>query len=240
MKLVILILFCFAHFSIVFGQKKFDDIINILDNKPKTPKYLLNRLIKNQLNNIKKNDGMRLSENKFYYLKDSTLLVLKGVDLLNKSNYINNQFALFAIDKKSHFNKVYEYDINRNKILAYTLYFNIKIGSSIYYKNNQVVKIVNNDSLFVITPDSIISIVEKSYSINLSEINRKLNLNKFYEYNTVQLKRDLFNGPRYYVLYEQTTNDENKTIGFYLVIDGVTGRIITQRNVSNSSPKCGN
>ena len=121
MKFVILIFFCFANFSNVFGQKKFDDIVNILDNKPKIPKYLLNRLINNQLNNIKKNDGLRLSENKFYYLKDSTLLVLKGVDLLNKSNYINNQFALFVIDKKSHINKVYEYDINRNKIFAYTL-----------------------------------------------------------------------------------------------------------------------
>ena len=68
MKFVILIFFCFANFSNVFGQKKFDDIVNILDNKPKIPKYLLNRLINNQLNNIKKNDGLRLSENKFYYL----------------------------------------------------------------------------------------------------------------------------------------------------------------------------
>jgi hypothetical protein len=135
---------------------------------------------------------------------------------------------------------VYVYQ-NTNKIYKSTLFQKFPIRKTYYYQKNKIIKIENNDSLFSISPDSVISIVDHLFSINVSEINYDayVNRNSNRRDYIIEIDRNLSKGPRYYILYEGNKSQINGK-GFYLEIDGNTGEVLIQQEVAYRIPTCGN
>jgi hypothetical protein len=230
-NILIITLNIFLTISFVSSQRNYKRVVNILEKNTEIPKSLYIKLLKNQLVNIKKHDGSMFKGYNENLLSDSTLISL---------NTFKNHTIIYIQENKKDFKLEYVYQ-NTNKIYKRTLFQKFPIGKTYYYQKNKIIKIENNDSLFSISPDSIISIIDHLFSINVSEINYdahiKRNSNRV-EY-TIEINRNLSKGPRYYILYDGI-NSQINVKGFYLEIDGNSGKVLIQREVSKTIPSCGN
>ena len=230
-NILLSILTVFVSITFSLSHRNYKSVVNILEKNAEIPKSLYKKLLKNQLNNIKKNDGSQFKGFNEFMLKDSSVISL---------NTFENQTIIYIQENKKDFKLVYVYQ-NTNKIYKRTFFQNFPIGKTYHYQKNKIIKIENNDSLFSISPDSIISIIDHLFSINVSEINYdayiKRNSSRL-DY-TIEINRDLLKGPRYYILYD-CNNSQIKIKGFYIEIDGNTGKILIQREVSKTIPSCGN
>jgi hypothetical protein len=229
----ILISFLTIFVSITFSlsQRNYKSVVNILEKNTKIPRSLYKKLLKNQLNNIKKNDGSQCKGFNEYLLNDSSLISL---------NTYKNLTTIYIQENKKDYKLEYVYQ-DKNKISKRILFQQFLIGKTFYYKKNKIYKTLDNDSLFKISPDSIISIVNKLYSIDVSEINylAYLNRNSSRLDYTIEINRDLLKGPRYYILYDGI-NSQINIKEFYLEIDGNTGKVLIHREISKTMPSCGN
>jgi hypothetical protein len=230
-NILLSILTIFVSVTFSLSQSNYKSVVNILEKHAEIRKSLYKKLLKNQLNNIKKNDGSIFKGYNEYFLNDSTLISL---------NTFENRTIIYIQENKNDTKLEYVYR-DKNKFSKRTLFQKFPIGKTYYYQKNKIIKIENNDSLYSISPDSIISIIDHLFSINISEINYDAYVNRNsnrLDY-TIEINRDLLKGPRYYILYDGN-NSQIKIKGFYLEIDGNTGEVLIQREVAYTIPSCGN
>lgn len=230
-NILLSIITIFVSLTFSLSQRNYKSVVNILEKNTEIPKSLHKKLLKNQLVNIKKHDGSIFKGYNEYLLSDSTLISL---------NTFKNQTIIYIQQNKKDFKLVYVYQ-NTNKIYKSRLYQKFPIGKTYYYQKNKIIKIENNDSLFSISPDSVISIVDHLFSINVSEINYDayVNRNSNRRDYIIEIDRNLSKGPRYYILHEGNKSQINGK-GFYLEIDGNTGEVLIQQEVEYRIPTCGN
>jgi hypothetical protein len=193
--------------NILFSQSDFNDLVKYLDNKDRLTKTGVNKLFELKI-------------------KDSTSFIFFY-------QTIEKYYVVNLIDIKSQKGTIFRYNKRRKKISKQSSFYNNPIGLEYDYQNN---KIINHDSLFLISIDSVISTVNNVYKIDLQDLNEK---NQYFQNRTkfpnalrtpvVEILR-VFNPklltPHY--LIRSRSISKSTPEGFQLLVDGKNGDIVFQ------------